>query len=92
VRRLLAFAILSCACSQGDRLPPQLGDCDACGAPVGTTGGHDAATDATQDVIVDAPADVGGDASADVSSSEGGDDGGVDSSDDGALLDTGAGE
>ena len=66
---------LVAACSQTDKHPANLGDCDSCSQPViGTTGGD---ASAVVDAAADAKADAGVDASADAT---------VDSSSD-ALLD-----
>jgi len=85
---LVAFGIVG-ACSQGDTHPPFLGDCDACGQPIVSTGG-DGATDgpkADASTIDSSTKDAAG---SDSSTNDGGNgDAASDAaSNDGALLDS----
>ncbi len=57
---------LAAACSQADKHPANLGDCDGCSPPViGYAGAGDASTDAAADAKADAATDAGADSSTD---------------------------
>ena len=59
---------LVAACSQTDKHPANLGDCDGCSPPViGYSGGGDASTDAAADAQAEAAAEAGADSSTEAS-------------------------
>ncbi len=77
--KLACLFLLACACSSADTFPPPISDCDSCKTPIiiGTGGGGDASSDASDASIKDTSTNDVDDATA------------IDSADD--VVDTGTG-